>query len=309
MSTKRKSKTKRRIVIGIITIAVVSIVAALILRPVPVSYESATAKVGDITTYYSFSGNVETKNRQTVTAEKVMQISDIQVADGELVEEGTVLFKTTFGDSIKSKISGEIASLNVEENAQVMAGAKLLEVVDYSNLEINVKVDESDIAALATGKDTIVRVGAINKDIKGKISSMSKEGQVSNGLTFFLATIDLEKDDSLKIGMSAEVKVISNTATGVVTLPMTAIQFDDSNKPYVLKKDAKGNAIKTQITTGINDGTTVEIKNGVLNGEVILFTKAVASGSMGFGAGGSRGTSSTSSTSNTSSTSGGGNDD
>jgi Na+-transporting NADH:ubiquinone oxidoreductase subunit NqrF len=35
---------------------------------------------------YSFSGNVETKNRQTVVSEKMMQISDIKVKEGDKVK-------------------------------------------------------------------------------------------------------------------------------------------------------------------------------------------------------------------------------
>ena len=196
MSAKRNSKKKKLIAISIITIAVVGIAATLLMRPKTTSYESVDAKIGDITNYYSFSGNVETKNRQTVMSEKVMQISKIKVTEGDLVEVGTVLFTTTTGDEIKSKISGEVMNLTATEDAQVMAGTKLLEIVDYNNLEIKVKVDEYDIAALAKGKETSVKIGAINKDIKGVISSMSKEGQIVNGVTFFTATIDLEKDDS-----------------------------------------------------------------------------------------------------------------
>jgi len=289
MSAKKKSKSKKWIAISIITIAAAGIAVTLLMRPAPTSYESVDAKTQDITTYYSFSGNVETKNRQTVMSEKVMQVSDIKVKEGATVKENAVLIKTTAGDEIKSKISGEIVNINVEENAQVMAGAKLLEIVDYNNLEINVKVDEYDIGALEKGKETTVKIGAINKEIKGKISSMSKEGQITNGVTYFTSTIDLEKDSSLKIGMSAEVKLISNKAAGATTLPMNAIWFDDNNKPYVLKKGEKGAAVKTEITTGINDGTTVEIKSGVLNGETILYTKSKAAaapaGGMGFSGG------------------------
>ena len=285
MSAKRNSKKKKLIVISIITIAVVGIAVTLLMRPKTTSYESVDAKMGDITNYYSFSGNVETKNRQTVMSEKVMQISKINVNEGDLVEVGDVLFTTTTGEQIKSKISGEVMNLTATENAQVMAGTKLLEIVDYNNLEIKVKVDEYDIAALANGKETSVKIGAINKDIKGVISSMSKEGQIVNGVTFFTATIDLEKDDSVKIGMSAEVRLINSNATGVVTLPMKAIQFDDNNNPYVLKKGEKNAAVKTEITTGINDGTTVEVKSGVSSEETILYTKATkAATTTGMGA-------------------------
>ncbi|HZK83419.1 MAG TPA: HlyD family efflux transporter periplasmic adaptor subunit [Desulfosporosinus sp.] len=303
MSAKRKSRKGKWIVISILTVAMIGIGATLLMRPTPTAYESVVAEIGDIATYYSFSGNVTTKNRQTVVSSKLMQVAEIKVKEGDAIKRDTVLIKTTTGDQIKSKISGEVANITVEENAQIMAGTKLLEIVNYNNLEVDVKVDEYDITALEKGKEASVKIGAINKEINGKISSMSKEGQIVNGVTYFTATIDLEKDDSLKIGMSAEVKLISNKVTGVVTSPMTAIQFDDNNKPYVLKKGEKGVTVKTEIVTGINDGTTVEVKSGVLKGETILYTKAKteAPGGMGLRGGGSGGSS------NNASSAGGGN--
>lgn len=274
MSAKKKSNTKKWIVISIVTIAVVGIAGTLLMRPAPTLYESVEAKIGDITTYYSFSGNIEAKNRQKVISEKGIQISEMKGKEGDVVKEGDLLITTKTGDEIKSKINGEIKNVNVEENEPIMAGVTLLEIVDYENLEINVKVDEYDLGALAKDKEATVKIGAINKEIKGIISSISKEAQVMNGITFFTATIDLEKNSSLKIGMSAEVKIISDKVKGIVTLPMTAIQFEENNQPYVLKKDEKGQLDKTEITTGINDGTIVEVKSGVSRGETILYKKA-----------------------------------
>ena len=285
MNTKRKSKKKKIIVTSIVIIAIVGFAASIFMRPARTSYESVDAKIGDITNYYSFTGNVETKNRQTVTSEKVTQISTINVKEGDVIEADTVLYTTSTGEEVKSKIAGEVVNINIEENSQVMGGVKLLEIVDYNNLEIKVKVDEYDIASLEQGKETTVKIGAINKDIKGTVSSMSKEGQIVNGVTFFTATIDLEKDESVKIGMSAEAKVINGNVQGIVTLPMKSIQFDDNNNPYVLMKGEKNAAIKTEITTGINDGTTVEVKSGVTSGETILYTKTAATTSKGMNIG------------------------
>lgn len=285
MNTKRKSKKKKIIVTSIVIIAIVGFAASIFMRPARTSYESVDAKIGDITNYYSFTGNVETKNRQTVTSEKVTQISTINVKEGDVIEADTVLYTTSTGEEVKSKIAGEVVNINIEENSQVMGGVKFLEIVDYNNLEIKVKVDEYDIASLEQGKETTVKIGAINKDIKGTVSSMSKEGQIVNGVTFFTATIDLEKDESVKIGMSAEAKVINGNVQGIVTLPMKSIQFDDNNNPYVLTKGEKNAAIKTEITTGINDGTTVEVKSGVTSGETILYTKTAATTSKGMNIG------------------------
>lgn len=289
MRNKKRSKIKKWISISVLIIVVVGIGVVLLMRPTPTIYESVIAESGDITTYYSFSGNIATKNRQTIISEKVMQISEIEIAEGDSVEEGDVLMKSTTDDEIVAKISGEIVNLNVEENAQVMTGIKLLEIVDYSDLEISVKVDEYDISAIEVGKETSVTIGAIDKELTGTISNISKEGQVLNGITFFVATIDLEPDDSLRVGMSAEVKLISDQANGVVTLPMTAIQFDDNNNPYVLKKDANDIIINTEITTGINDSSTVEVTSGITKGEDIFYPSTTATAG-GFAFGGGRNT-------------------
>jgi len=289
MTKKRKSNVKW-IVTGVIVAAVAGVALTFLMKPTPSPYESVVAKTGDITTYYSFSGNVETKDRQTVTSEKVMQVSEILVSEGDIVKEGTALIKTTAGEELKSKINGEIVNLNVEEDAQVMAGTKLLDVVDYDNLEIKVKVDEYDIAALEKGKEASIKIGAINQEIKGNISSISKEGQIMNGVTFFTATIDLEENESIRNGMSAEVKIISNQVSGVVTLPMTALQFNEYNEPYILKQGENDTVVKKELTTGINDGLTVEVKRGIESGETILYTKTAATEGMAFPGGGVNGT-------------------
>lgn len=287
MKPKRRSKTRVWVVTVIIIIAAIAIAASAFLRPGPTPYESVVAKTEDITTYYSFSGNVETRSRQTVISEKAMQISAINYKEGAAVKKDDVLIKTTAGDTVKAKINGVVAGVDVEEDAQVMAGVKLMEIVDNNDLKINVKVDEYDIAALAAGKETTVKIGAINKEFKGIVQSISEEGQIVNGVTYFTATIDLAKDSGPKIGMSAEIKVTGDKAAGVVALPMTAIGFDADNRPYVLKKDTKGAMVKTGITTGINNGTVVEVKSGVASGETVFYTKTAATaGGPGFGAGG-----------------------
>ncbi len=291
MNTKRKSKIKRRIVtLGILVVIVALAVFGYLNRPKSNNYESVEAKSGDINTYYSFSGNVEAKNRQNVMSEKVMQISDIKVKEGEKVKEGDVLFTTTTDDEITADIDGEVSKIDVEENEQVMAGIPLMEIVDYNNLKITVKVDEYSIPALKVGKKSNVLINAIEKEISGTVKSISKEGQVVNGVTYFTADIDLKKDSAIKVGMSAEVKFQNDSVSDVVTLPMSVLQFDESNQPYVYTKDDKDNLIKTPIKTGINDGTITEVKSGIKNGDLIYYKKISSSSeNRGFGPSGAGG--------------------
>ena len=280
---KRKSGLKKWIIAGVVSAVVIALAVAIILRPAPDIYQSVQAKTGDITTYYSFAGNVETQNRQTILADRALQVSELEVAKGDAVEEGDVLVRTTAGQRIKARINGEVASIDAEEDEQVMAGTRLLEIVDYDNLQIEVKVDEYDIAAIAEGKEATIQISATDQELAGTISSVSKEGTIENGVTFFTATIELPKESGLKIGLSAEVRVVGDRVSGVVTLPMTAIEFDDNNNPYVLKKGPDGNPVQTAITTGINDGVTAEVREGLASGDTVLYEKEPIMERMRFG--------------------------
>lgn len=267
---KNKSNFKRWL-IGVIAIAIVVVVASILMKPQVTTFESVVAEKGDITTYYSFTGNIETENRQSIISGKVLQIYDIKVEEGDVVEEGDELIRTKAGERIKAEIDGEVINIDIEDNEQVMSGMKLLEIVDFNNLQISVKVDEYDLLAVKKGKETIIKINALDKEIDGKISSVSKEGNISSGVTFFTAIVDLQNDKDLKTGMSAEVKLIKDQALEVVTIPMYVVQFDNNNSPYVFVEDDEGVIVEKEVEIGINDGTTVEIKSGVLHEQTIYY--------------------------------------
>ncbi|MDF2613555.1 MAG: HlyD family efflux transporter periplasmic adaptor subunit [Clostridia bacterium] len=271
-----KKKRKKGLLIGI-SIGVIVIFLLAFPRLLGGNRESGyteeTVKIGDIITNYSFSGVVESKNRESIISEKGVQIDEIELAEGDLVKKDDVLFKTTQGDKLKASIDGEISKIYVDENAQVMPGAALADIVDYENLQITVKVDEYDLSAIAVNKEVMVAIGAVNKEIKGKISSVSKEAVHVNGVSFFTAAIDLEKDEAIKVGMSAEIKIINQSVKGVTVVSMKALQFDENNQPYVFIKGEKSVPSAVYVQTGVNDGKTAEIKEGLKAGDIIMIPK------------------------------------
>lgn len=272
MLKKKKSSIRKWIIFVLILIIAISSLYIFYTTKSTSNYEEVEAKTGNIITYYSFSGNVEAKNHESVISEKLMQVSEIKVKNGDVVDAGDELIITSTGDSITAKIAGEIQGMNIEENATIMAGIKILDIIDYDNLQISVKVDEYDLPAVDIGKETIVKINALNKEITGTISDISKTGTSLNGVTFFIATIDLRRDSNLKVGMSAEAKLLNSQADDVVILPMSVVQFHDDNTAYVLKEGENGRPEKIDITTGINDGNNVEIVSGVVKGEKVLYS-------------------------------------
>lgn len=278
MSINNRKKIKKISIIGVI---VVILAAAIVLpglqRIKSTNYTEVIPAKGDITTYYSFSGSVEAKNRQTVLADRIMQVKNIKVKVGQEIKKDDVLIETTTGEKIKAKIDGEVSNVYVEENTQVMSGGKLMDIVDYSDLQLKVQVDEYDLSVVEKDKQAAVNIHALSKDVTGKVIEVSKEGTYLNGVTYFTAIISLEKNDAIRVGMSAEARILNQSVKNAVTLSMSSINFDDNNKPYVLLKTDKGVPQRREITVGINDGVTTEIKSGItINDTVLLPVKSEA---------------------------------
>lgn len=283
----KKKKTGKRIaivsVIGVIVIALIAL--AIFARPQKWSnYTEETAKTGDITTYYSFTGNVSAKNSQFVYADSAMLIKEIDVTEGQTVKKDELLMKTTTGREIKAPIDGTVSEIDADVDAQQMPGAKLLKVVDYSNLELQVQVDEYDLPSITVDKAATVTVNALNKDVSGTVTEVSREGISQNGVTYFNAKVSLPNESDLRVGMTAQAKILNQSVKAVTTLPMSTIQFNSDNTPYVYMKGDKNRLEKIDVTLGVNDGTTVEIKSGLKSGDTVL-VPPTSTTATGFGMG------------------------
>lgn len=283
MKTKKKSH-KKAIIFSIIGVLVVAAVVFALNAPKQSNMNSVAAKKGDITTYYSFSGSIESKNKQSEYASKPIQIKEIDVIEGQSVKKDDVLMKTVAGDSIKATIDGEVSKIYVEKDQQLMNGSQLIDVIDYTNLQLKVQVDEYDIKAVTKDKSAIVTINALNKDLTGTVTDISKEGVYQNGVTYFTATIALPVDSDLRVGLSADAKILNQSVKDVVILPMSAIQFDADNLPYIFMKGDKRLNKMVDVTLGINDGTNVEIKSGINSTDTVLVPKQTTT-TTGFGAG------------------------
>jgi len=93
---------------------------------------------------------------------------------------------------------------------------------------------------------------------------------VVNGVSYFEATVSLEKNENLRVGLTTEIKILNKNAKDATTISMKALQFDNENLPFVYFRDAKGDIVTKQVSVGINDGIVVQILDGIKAGETIL---------------------------------------
>ncbi len=171
---------------------------------------------------------------------------------------------------VLAEVSGEVSEIYVLENESLIMGSPIMDIVNYDELVIKLRVDEYDLAAVTLNKDTEVTISSLDKKVRGKVTDISKQAMVENGVSYFEATISLEKNESLRVGLSTEVKILNEKAEDATTISMKAIQFDNENLPYVYYRDNKGKLETKAVKLGINDGTRVQVNEGIVAGETVL---------------------------------------
>jgi multidrug efflux pump subunit AcrA (membrane-fusion protein) len=228
-------------------------------------YDAAKLQLESAQSNYDITSKAVEQNIRTAKAQLDQSEANYEAA------------KKQAGDvEILAELDGEISEIFVEENEALITGTKIMNIVDYDNLEVKIKVDEYDLGAVTEGKEVIVTINQLGEDVTGRVSEVSKEAETVNEVSFFTASVDLEKNEDLRVGLSVEVKAFNKSAAGATTISMKALQFDDENQPFIYYRDSSGNVVTKSIKTGINDGTLVQVLEGIKTGEVILIPAEAA---------------------------------
>ncbi len=226
----------------------------------------------------------ETLQDYADSLEKTQATSNTTTATVEL----EALYDQLEDYKITAPIDGVITVLNINVGDSASTSDTAAEVTNYDKMKVQIKIDEDNISALDNGTEVTVSVDALNKTYKGTIENMSKKATVSNNVSYFTADVTFDADDDIRSGLSAEVKYLLNGVENVVSVSMSALNYNTDNTAYVLVGGNASNAQQRNVTLGISNGTYVEIKDGLAEGETVLVKQSKTSEaliSMGMGGG------------------------
>jgi HlyD family secretion protein len=148
----------------------------------------------------------------------------------------------------KSPINGVVSSLPVKEGEFVLANlnsSALMLIADMSNVNVEVKVDETDIGNVKIGQPAKVKIDALGEEeIVGEVieighSAVTRSGQTivqnsnSQEAKDFKVVIKLKAEQDmlnrLRPGMSATATITTDTRNNVLAIPLQALVIKDVN--------------------------------------------------------------------------------
>ncbi|MFC1693454.1 efflux RND transporter periplasmic adaptor subunit [Candidatus Latescibacterota bacterium] len=177
---------------------------------------------------------------------------ELEIMEREIETAGTGNEERIVASKVRAPYEGYITQRFVEVGtvvtsgmSSVVAGTTLFQIGDPSTMIIKANISEVDIGKVEVGADVRIALDAYpDTTFAGVIRHISPVGTMQQGrnvIAFKTEVEIIDKDPSLKPGMSCDVDVIIATADSVIYLPIEAV--------YEKKEGSKedGNETKTNI--------------------------------------------------------------
>lgn len=175
---------------------------------------------------------------------------------------------------IRSTISGVILDIPVKVGNSVILsntfndGTTIATVANMNDLIFRGNIDETEVGQLVDGMNMKITIGALQDlNFDAALEYISPKAVESNGANQFeiKAAVKLSEGSKIRAGYSANAEIILASASKVLSIPESAIEFSgDTTFVYVVKGEGKNKTYeRKQVETGLSDGVNIEIKKGI----------------------------------------------
>ena len=141
-------------------------------------------------------------------------------------------------------------------------------------VKVSIEVDELDILGVEEGQTATVSCIAIpDREFEGTITHVSNIA--TTGSTKYSVEISLDMDPDMRLGMSADASIVVGESTNVLSIPLTALQQSgDENFVYTSVEEDGTLSGRVTVTTGVSDGTDVEIIGDISEGTTVYYEQS-----------------------------------
>ena len=178
-------------------------------------------------------------------------------------------FGGSFGGSGGSAVQQEPAfepySLEMTEIAAV---------TPQSTITLDITVDELDMHSVYLGMTAQVKIDALGGEkYTATITEIGNTGANNGGNSKFTVELTMDRTDNMLSGMNATATIVLSTASDVLTIPADALVENGNQTIVYTGYDEENDTLLDPVTVkvGCSDGETVEILEGLANGQTYYY--------------------------------------
>jgi HlyD family secretion protein len=173
--------------------------------------------------------------------------------------------------NVGATIDGMVLDVPVKEGGSVIEtntfndGTTIATLADMSELIFEGKVDESEVGKLKPGMAIVLTIGALEPaKFDATLEYIAPKGVDENGAIQFKirAAVKQTPDVLIRANYSANADIVLDRRDKVLALKESLLQFD-KDETYVEIETASQHFERRRLKTGLSDGVTMEIVEGL----------------------------------------------
>jgi len=175
---------------------------------------------------------------------------------------------------LRSPIAGQVAQRFAQPNERVGVDARIIEIVDLSQLELESSLSAADSLMAQVGQTATLRIEGLDKDFSAKVNRINPSATLGNRA--ILVYLSIAPGSGLRQGLFAQGLLSTGKVRGLA-VPLSAVRTDKP-QPYLQWLD-KGKVAHQTVTMGARgmfNGLTWVVVDGISENATVLLGTAGA---------------------------------
>ncbi|WP_162233172.1 MULTISPECIES: efflux RND transporter periplasmic adaptor subunit [Protofrankia] len=226
-------------------------------------------------------------SQATLTSPIAGTVATVNLTVGQQVSgSGTAASGGTGGGSG----GGGGSSTSSASTSAASASSAQVVVVGSDGYTIAANVDDTQIGEVKKGDQAVITPNGATTTLSGTVATVGllpaqSSGATSgtaSGVAMYPVTIDVTGTPAgLHLGASAQVQIIVQQLTGVLTVPTAALHYSGAQaQVYQL---VEGRQVPRTVTVGASSGGVTQITEGLAAGDMVLLPETASAGRSGGG--------------------------
>lgn len=174
--------------------------------------------------------------------------------------------------SLRAPVGGIVVMQEARVGELATVGKVIIAIVGDAGYEVEAYIPEVDIGGVDVGDNATLTLDAFGEDMEftATVSTIDPAETIREGVPTYKVTLLFEDGENrVKSGMTANVDILSNKATGVVAIPQRAVIRKEGRK--FVRIPSGDTYTEVEVVTGLrgSDGS-IEIVSGITEGQVVI---------------------------------------
>lgn len=171
---------------------------------------------------------------------------------------------------------GDMGGMTEEEVFELygLTMTQVAQVTAQNTMTLDITVDEQDMKYLSLGMTAQVKIDALGGEKHtATITQLGNSGTNNGGSSKYTVRLTMERAGEMLSGMNATATIVLASARQVLTVPAAALAEQGNETVVYTGYDEKKEALinPVTVTVGVSDGETVEILEGLTEGQTYYY--------------------------------------